>query len=670
MTLSLLLGVHAHQPVGNFETVIDEAHGRCYAPFLRILHRFPEFQFSAHFSGWLLDYLLKRFPADMELLADMSRRGQVELFGAGDCEPVLAAIPARDRRSQLDAMADRLERHFGQRPKGAWLTERVWEATVVPTLADSGIRYVAVDDYHFLCSGTSARNLDGYHSTEEDGRRLDAFPISESLRYRLPFSRASEAVAYLEQLADEGSAAAVYFDDIEKFGIWPDTYDWVYTQGWLEQFICGVLASPKVTTATYARFHADNCSHGIVYLPTASYIEMNEWTLPAHAANEYARLVDQEKQSGRYEQSKAHVRGGIWRNFFSRYAESNWMHKRMLALSERLSRTPLHGQGDALRELLHRSQANDAYWHGLFGGLYLPHLRRAVWNNLIALEAKLDALAPRAALSRADLDLDGHDEIQLHNGDIEIALRLDGHATIHELGDYALCHNFGDTLTRRREPYYRRFNEAPQDQTSDGIASAHDRVSFKHEIHHSDLLADARMRSLFIDCIRNDEGHWRHIGNYSLVISNAPEQALGFEAAIDGGRLEKRVVLDGRRLTVAYRASAITSHELAVQINLALPSCDGFTGRYVYDDGSIAGGFGQELDADSLSRVALEDGVLGGTLLVSVDRPVRFHATPCKTVSLSEAGFEKIMQAATITLSWPLNEAHHEVTIALDISSH
>ena len=67
-TVSLLFGVHAHQPVGNFPGVIDDAHLRCYRPFLRTLHRFPEFRFAVHFSGWLLDYLLQKFPEDMALL--------------------------------------------------------------------------------------------------------------------------------------------------------------------------------------------------------------------------------------------------------------------------------------------------------------------------------------------------------------------------------------------------------------------------------------------------------------------------------------------------------------------------------------------------------------------------------------------------------------------------
>ena len=98
----------------------------------------------------------------------------------------------------------------------------------MPALAETGIGYVTVDDYHFFCTGKAADELDGFFSTEEDGTRLDLFPISEALRYRLPFSPAHEVIGYLEGLADEGHAAAIYFDDIEKFGIWPETYDWVY----------------------------------------------------------------------------------------------------------------------------------------------------------------------------------------------------------------------------------------------------------------------------------------------------------------------------------------------------------------------------------------------------------------------------------------------------------
>jgi len=91
--VSLLLGVHAHQPVGNFPEVLDDAHARCYRPFLHTLHGFPEFRFAVHFSGWLLEYLFDKYPDDMGLLREMVERGQVEVFGGGDMEPVLASVP-------------------------------------------------------------------------------------------------------------------------------------------------------------------------------------------------------------------------------------------------------------------------------------------------------------------------------------------------------------------------------------------------------------------------------------------------------------------------------------------------------------------------------------------------------------------------------------------------
>ncbi|MCC7269287.1 MAG: DUF1926 domain-containing protein [Rhodocyclaceae bacterium] len=664
--ISLLLGVHAHQPVGNFPAVLEEAHQRCYRPFLHVLHRHPDFRFAAHFSGWLLDWLLEHHPQDMALLREMVARGQVELFGAGDCEPVLAAIPQRDRVGQLNALTDKLVRRFGARVEGAWLTERVYIPTVVPALAECGMRYVTVDDYHFLCTGKAAAELDGFYTTEEDGRSIDLFPISEQLRYRLPFSPAAEAVAYLEGLARDGHRAAVYFDDIEKFGIWPETHEWVYEKGWLEQFIAGVLASPLIRTETYRDFHARGTTRGIIYLPTTSYIEMNEWTLPPAAAAAYDALVAREKQAGSYERSKPFVRGGIWKNFFMRYPEANWMHKRMLGLSERLAALPPGGRTAALTEQLYRAQANDAYWHGLFGGLYLPHLRREVWRNLIALEAALDAAAPRPPLVAADADLDGTRELFLANADLQAVLKLDEHAAACELDAYRLAQNFGDVLTQRAEHYYRKLAAAPQAAGGAGIASAHDRIAFKDAIDPADILPDARPRRLFLDAWQRPDGEtaWPR---YAAGGFKAPLMSAAFAAPLDGGEVQKTYTLAGRTLQVAYRLREVAGGRFAVVLNLAMPSCDGYSGRYVLADGSIPCGFGQALDLVAAPGLTLDDRVLGGGLRLTASRPVDIAARPHYTVSQSEAGFEKIMQAACLTLSWPIDAVLQELTFSLEI---
>ena len=652
--VSLLFGVHAHQPAGNFTEVIEDAHARCYKPFLDTVHAYPQFRFSVHFSGWLLEVLLKRFPQDMAKLREMVARGQVEMFGGGDTEPVLASIPERDRRSQLAALSGRIESCLGQRPTGAWLTERVWESAVAPSLADSGIRYVTVDDYHFLCAGRRVEELTGYFSTEESGSRLDLFPISEALRYRIPFSTAPETIHYLESLAtDGGRAAAIYFDDIEKLGIWPETYQWVYEKQWLKQFIEGVLASPAIEPALYRDFHGASSTRGVVYLPTTSYIEMNEWTLNADRADRYAELVKREKDQQRYEQTKPFVRGGIWRNFMSRYAESNWMHKRMQQLSGRVGELGDRSTG-RMRELLHLAQANDAYWHGLFGGLYLPHLRRAVWNALLELETLLDQAGGHTS-TVVDLDLDGCDEFFFGNETLQAVIRDDGLGAIHELDAYRLRHNFGDTLSRRDEHYYRKIRDhgaSGNEHHGEGIASAHDRVNFRHPVSPEDLQPDSVARVMFLD--RQD----------GQVVHYARPSMRGTGVALSGRGIEKTFAISGNRLSVEYGLTGVAG-PLEIEINLAMPSCDGFLGRYVVN-GAVPGGFGESYAWENITTVALEDGVLGGKIVLTTDRPLAVQAVPHQTVSQSEDGFEKIMQAVTLRITDRRPSQRLNIALAVD----
>lgn len=662
-SVSLLFGVHAHQPVGNFAEVVDDAHERCYKPFLHVLHRYPEFRFAVHFSGWLLDYLFMKYPQDMNLLKEMVARGQVEMFGGGDTEPVLAVIPYRDRIGQLNKLSDKLQASLGARPQGAWLTERVWESTVVPALVDAKMAYVTVDDYHFLCSGKRNDELNGFFTTEEDDRKLNLFPISEALRYRIPFTPAHEVVSYLEHLALEGKqAAAIYFDDIEKFGIWPETYEWVYEKHWLEDFIRGVLASPYIKPQTYGEYHAAGKSQGIVYLPTTSYIEMNEWTLPVAAAHIYADLVQTEKSGGHYDARKAFLRGGIWKNFFSRYPESNWMHKRMLGLSARLNALPEKKRTAAMLEQLYIAQANDSYWHGLFGGIYLPHLRREVYRAMVQLEAMLDKVSPRLPNTRADFDSDGCDEIFLHNSTLQVVVKLDGSASISEFDAYQLSHNFGDTLRRQPEHYFRKIESShTSHHNGNGIASPHERVTYKHEISAEDMVSDEHGQTLFRDGIVLDRK------NFELAYELAETDSSGmtFRAELEGVTVTKRIFLDKNRLGVSYRLNGGSGALISTRIALAMPSCDGFLGRYL-EDGQVLGGFGKPMELADADGLVLDDGVLGGNLRLHASQLVQLRGMPFFTVSQSEAGFEKIMQAVMLNLQW--SGSDKEVSIMLSVN--
>ena len=40
--INLAIGIHNHQPIGNFDHVIEEAYKKAYKPFLDVLQEIPE----------------------------------------------------------------------------------------------------------------------------------------------------------------------------------------------------------------------------------------------------------------------------------------------------------------------------------------------------------------------------------------------------------------------------------------------------------------------------------------------------------------------------------------------------------------------------------------------------------------------------------------------------
>ncbi|MGB9553694.1 MAG: alpha-amylase/4-alpha-glucanotransferase domain-containing protein, partial [bacterium] len=133
---------------------------------------------------------------------------------------------------------------------------------------------------------------------------------------------------------------------------------------------------------------------GRVYLPPSSYEEMEEWSLPP------LEQVELKKKKASLDQaSRRFLRGGYFQNFLAKYAESNKMHKRMLFLRSQLK----EDRGKACTNYL-RGQCNCAYWHGVFGGLYFPFLREAIYREVLKAES---ILSPPEGFTLLDFDKDG-----------------------------------------------------------------------------------------------------------------------------------------------------------------------------------------------------------------------------------------------------------------------
>src|SRR5947208_10289049 len=207
----LILALHNHQPVGNFDGVFEEAYRTSYRPFLDVLEGYPQIPFALHTSGPLLEWLVERHPEYIARLRRMVETGQVEILGGGFFEPILTMIPHRDRVGQIRAFSHHLDELFATRVRGMWIAERVWEQSLVSSIVEAGIEYTILDDDHFRRAGCSGNEVFGYYLTEDDGRLLKVFPGSEALRYAIPFHEPHATYEFLRKLAGRRPGSTVVF---------------------------------------------------------------------------------------------------------------------------------------------------------------------------------------------------------------------------------------------------------------------------------------------------------------------------------------------------------------------------------------------------------------------------------------------------------------------------
>jgi len=701
--VTFCFGVHAHQPVGNFDHVFARSCEQAYAPFLDVLEAHPLIKVSLHYSGPLLLWLEAHRPALLDRVAALVRRGQVEPLAGGFYEPILPAIPERDRLAQIARHRAFVRDRLGVEPRGLWLAERVWEPQLAATLREAGITYLLVDDTHFKAAGLPEAALRGYYVTEDAGAAVAVFPILKALRYRIPFAEPEETLALLRGLAAGGGIAlAVMADDAEKFGGWPGTHQTCYVEGWLDRFF-RALAGEKdwLAVATFSEVLAAHAPLGRVYLPTASYEELMVWALPPEAQRAYEEAVARLEGMPDAATLRAFLRGGFWRNFLSKYPEANSLHKRMLRVSAAVASLPGDGAGGEAREALWRGQCNDAYWHGVFGGLYLPHLRRAVTGNLVRAETVADRYARGGGAWRAadlsDFDADGAPEVRLASPEIGLLLDPAEGGALQELDLRRVAFGLGDTLTRRREAYHHRIREGQARAEGGGARSIHEERGAK-EAGLPDLLVEDwyRRASLLDHCLgpqvtREEFQSSRYeergdfIGQaYEAQILNEPGAAsvrltraghlwvlpravpLTVEKTVRLPRAPGRVQVDYR-----LRADGDASHavRLGVEFNWALVQGEP-PRRLLCWRGSREGEAAVTAAGEATGITVLEavDADLPLCLRLTFDRPARLWYFPLQTVSQSEEGYERIFQQVVLLPQWDLTLPPGEwVTLSLEL---
>jgi len=682
--IRLVLAIHNHQPVGNFDGVFEQAYQDSYRPFLDVFERYGDLRIALHTSGSLMKWLDAHHPEYVEKLAALVAAGRVEIIGGAFYEPILAMIPRADRVGQITLYGRWLENRFATEVRGMWVPERVWEATMTADLVEAGVEYTLLDDFHFKSAGLLDEQLRGYYLTEDEGRVLGIFPGSERLRYTIPFADPQETIAYLRQIHVQCPGAVIVFgDDGEKFGTWPETKRHVYDDGWLERFFQSLTEHNEwLQVCTLGEAFDSAAPAGKIYLPDCSYREMTEWALPAARLIQFQEITHQMQRDPHWEQLRPFIRGGFWRNFKVKYSEANEMYARMMLLSRRLEQTAEGPHRGDLLELarteLYRAQCNCGYWHGAFGGIYLPHLRGAVYNHLIAADNLLDQATnrtgPRIEDTSGDFDFDARQEVCLANDQLLAFIAPHRGGQIYELDVRSICLNLLATLARRPEAYHRQVL-AGQSGGDSAAASIHDRVVFKQAGLDQRLQYDAYPPKSLLD-------HFYHpdVSPDDIAVGKAHERGDFLQAAYQArvrrsadriqvqlsreGRFDDTPVKITKSVTLAAGSSTLEIGYLleglpadarprfAVEFNLAgLPA--GADDRYFHDgQENQLGQLGSRLRLKDAMSLGLTDEWQGIDVRLSLSRPAGIWTHPIETVSQSESGFELVHQSVVVMPHW------------------
>jgi alpha-amylase len=378
------------------------------------------------------------------------------------------------------------------------------------------------------------------------------------------------------------------------------------------------------------------------------------------------------------------------------------MYCRMMMVSRRLAQAEQEGRdGEDLywaRRELYRAQCNCSYWHGAFGGIYLPHLRNAVYNHLIAADNLLDKTfavqPPYVQIDTDDYDFDVRQEVRLANERLLALIAPAMGGILYELDVRPICHNLLATLTRRPESYHRKV-VAGSGGADDDCASIHDRVVFKQDGLDRELRYDLYPRKSLVDHFYDNDVSLESIfsgeamergdfagGTYEARLRRSDDRAQallvregnawGIPLTISKG---VKLLAGSSSLEIAYLIEGLPQDDnlhFAVEFNFAGMPAGAEDRFFVAEDGQSLGDLATKLDLQQVTELGLTDQWLGLAVRLKANRPTGIWTMPISTVSQSESGIEMVHQSVSVQPHWLVRgdqDGRWSVTIQLDVDT-
>jgi hypothetical protein len=440
-SVSLILGSHNHIPYGIGDDEFEEVYNRKLRPFIVALNRYPKIPMTLHYSGVLLHWIERNHPEFFMLIVDMVSRKQVEMLGGGFYEPLLPLLPIPDKIGQVEMLTTYLRSHFNKRPQGCWLPALAWEQNMVGVLNTCGMGYTFMNEALYTAAGLSGEALYAPCISEDQGKLVTVFPLSDRLNAELKRKRPFDVVeAFSDGVpAGQNRLAAVF---PEFFFACPqaESSPEERINGFFED-LSRAESLAKVEFSSPGRLFKNLTGLAKAYFPSST----QERKYPA--INE---LCEEPEAASSAESAEA---GSLLsRQFLINYPESNGLYSKMMFTHVLINQ--LRGDKSrkrTAREELWKAQGYDALCYGGGGGIYRNNLRNAAYKALLGAEKiTRDKGVFIPAVMNFDFDLDGEDEYLFQDEILNCYIKKRG-ASVFELDYLPKSWNYLDTLARRRE---------------------------------------------------------------------------------------------------------------------------------------------------------------------------------------------------------------------------
>lgn len=647
--LNLALGFHSHLPLDHHKIKTNDLDNESSIKYLSSLgaltdlidsvSNFEGIKTNFHLSGNVITFLDKKYSDFSSKIRNLLDSNQLELLSGGLYEPIFPSIPKEDRQTQILQMSRLINHIYGYSPRGAWITESVWEPSLTLDLAKARIEYTCLPKEYFTSVGMNNDELSGYFVTEEEGRKIGVFPVSYNLNILMGKHLPQEVIDLLIASSRNHNSDNPFLVLLYEHKVTDKS-----RLNWLINFFELLeKENDSINTVLLGDYYLKNKPKGRIYLGT-------------HQENESQHLT-------RY-----------WNQFLLKYPEANLLHKKMLRISKKINAAKegksrfkvIKEMINQAQDLLLKGQANNAYWDNKLQGIYSPNERHNTYSNLIKAENLIDAASRQVSkwlqVVEIDYDCDGNDEIiiETETQNIYISPALGGTILEHDFRPKNI--NLLNVISRKKENYH--------NQNGELIYDSYPKLNLiEHYFENEPALIKLKSNQLPMPSLTKNI-----LNPYKAEIIKAKEES----CKIRLNSIVNLINLEGSASIEITKQFSTRSGDSLLLIDYILTSKSSSTINFFFAvefNINYSGNYNKEsyfyLKGDpnyktqepflksseeikDLDQISLHDKKQGVDLTISFSKNCNLYRFPIETVSYNFESLESIYQGSTILSSWHL----------------